>query len=92
MDLARAAATHPRLFLLDEVTAGIHPDLIPVVMDIVFSCVGNGTAALLVTHEMGIARNYCTRLLALHNGQVVADGQPDEVLAHERVVEAYLGG
>jgi branched-chain amino acid transport system ATP-binding protein len=91
LDLVRAAARRPRLFILDEVTAGVHPDLIPTVMEVISDCAQLGAAVLLVTHEMEIARRYCSRLLALHNGQIIADGRPDEVLAHERVVEAYLG-
>jgi branched-chain amino acid transport system ATP-binding protein len=91
LDLARVALTKPRLFLLDEVTAGVHPDLVPVVLDVVKRSVGSEAAALLVTHEMGIARTYCDRVLALDNGTIVADGKPEDVFADQRVVEAYIG-
>lgn len=91
LDLARALIMQPQVLLLDEVTAGVHPRLFPVVLDVVGHCTENGGAVLLVTHELDVARGACTRLLALHNGKVIADGKPDEVLRHNSVVEAYLG-
>jgi ABC-type branched-subunit amino acid transport system ATPase component len=91
LDLCRAVAMKPRILLLDEVTAGVHPSLVPTVLDLVSTCVGPEGAALLVTHELDVARTSCTRLLALHNGEVVAEGAPEHVLRDQRVVEAYLG-
>jgi branched-chain amino acid transport system ATP-binding protein len=91
LDLARALVVEPRVLLLDEVTAGVHPRLFPIVLDVVGQCTRRGGAVLLVTHELDVARTACTRLLGLHNGRVIADGKPDEVLGHDSVVEAYLG-
>jgi branched-chain amino acid transport system ATP-binding protein len=91
LDLARALVMQPKMLLLDEVTAGVHPRLFPVVLDVVGQCTARGGAVLLVTHELNVARDACTRLLGLHNGRIIADGRPDEVLGHDSVVEAYLG-
>jgi branched-chain amino acid transport system ATP-binding protein len=91
LDLARALVMEPKVLLLDEVTAGVHPRLFPIVLDVVGQCTARGGAVLLVTHELNVAREACTRLLGLHNGRVIADGKPDEVLGHDSVIEAYLG-
>lgn len=91
LDLARVLVRVPKVLLLDEVTAGVHPRIFPVVLDLVGQCTERGGAVLLVTHELDVARSACTRLLGLHNGTVIADGKPDEVLGHDSVVEAYLG-
>lgn len=91
LDLTRALLLKPRLLLLDEVTAGVHPDLIPDILTASQRCVQGGGSIILVTHELDIARHNCTRLLGLHNGRIIADGQPEDVLANELVAEAYLG-
>ncbi|MHB8452707.1 MAG: ABC transporter ATP-binding protein C-terminal domain-containing protein, partial [Mycobacteriales bacterium] len=51
-----------------------------------------GCAMLVIEHDMALLRSLADRFVALHQGEVLADGSPDAVLADERVTAAYLGG
>jgi len=91
LELAKALALHPRLLLLDEVMAGLHPVEVDEVVALIQKIRSQGMTILVIEHVMRAIRNLSDRLLVLHHGQQIAEGSPRQVLEDPRVVEAYLG-
>ncbi|WP_345814731.1 ATP-binding cassette domain-containing protein [Paraburkholderia sp. PREW-6R] len=77
--IARALAMHPEVMLFDEPTSALDPELVGEVLRVMRSLAEEGRTMLVVTHEMGFARHVSNRVMFLHQGQVEADGTPDEV-------------
>jgi branched-chain amino acid transport system ATP-binding protein len=92
LEVAILIALRPQVFLFDEPTAGMSVDEVPVVLDLIHAikAAGNRTI-LLVEHKMDVVRSLADRIIVLHNGQLVADGEPETVIAMPVVQEAYLG-
>ena len=85
--IARALAMRPKLMLFDEVTSALDPELVKEVLDVMQRLAGEGMTMVVVTHEMGFAREVGTRLLFIDHGQIVEEGEPREMFAnpgHER--------
>jgi branched-chain amino acid transport system ATP-binding protein len=91
LELARALATEPRLLLLDEVTGGVDQRTIPELVRLVRGLHADGLTLLVIEHNMRVITAVAQRIVALHLGEVIADGPPDVVARDRRVVEAYLG-
>jgi len=91
LELARALATEPRVLLLDEVTGGVDQRTIPELVRLVRDLHAGGLTLLVIEHNMRVITAVAQRIVALHLGQVIADGTPDVVARDARVVEAYLG-
>jgi len=91
LELARALATEPRILLLDEVTAGVDQRTIPDLVRLVRELHAGGLTLLVIEHNMRVLTAVAQRILALHLGEVIADGAPDVVARDRRVIEAYLG-
>ncbi len=89
-------ALDPKVYMFDEPTAGMGVDEVPVILDLIRSlkaqlrASGRGTI-LLVEHKMDVVRELADRIIVLHNGQLVADGEPAAVIASPVVQQAYLG-
>jgi branched-chain amino acid transport system ATP-binding protein len=78
--------------MFDEPTAGMSVDEVPVVLDLIARLKQDTSKTiLLVEHKMDVVRSLADRIIVLHNGQLVADGKPAEVIASPIVQEAYLG-
>ncbi|PHP85576.1 histidine/lysine/arginine/ornithine ABC transporter ATP-binding protein [Burkholderia sp. AU18528] len=77
--IARALAMHPKVMLFDEPTSALDPELVGEVLRVMRSLAEEGRTMLVVTHEMGFARHVSNRVMFLHQGEVDADGTPDEV-------------
>jgi branched-chain amino acid transport system ATP-binding protein len=78
--------------MFDEPTAGMHAAEAPVILDLIRALKKDRTKTiLLVEHKMDVVRELADRIIVLHNGQLVADGEPSEVIASPIVQEAYLG-
>jgi len=79
--IARALAMRPKLMLFDEVTSALDPELIKEVLDILQRLADEGMTMVVVTHEMGFAREVGTRLLVMDDGRILEDGEPKRVFA-----------
>lgn len=77
--IARALAMRPKLMLFDEVTSALDPELVKEVLDAMRRLVDEGMTMVVVTHEMGFAREVGTRLIFMDQGRIVEDGNPREI-------------
>jgi len=91
LELARALATGPRVLLLDEVTGGVDQRSIPALVDLVRELHEGGLTLLVIEHNMRVVTAVARRIVALHMGEVIADGETAAVARSPKVVEAYLG-
>lgn len=92
LEVAAMIALKPRVFMFDEPTAGMSVEEAPVILDLIAGIKADTDATvLLVEHKMDVIRSLADRIIVLHNGALVADGQPAEVMASDVVQEAYLG-
>jgi branched-chain amino acid transport system ATP-binding protein len=92
LEVALMMALDPKVFMFDEPTAGMSVDEVPVVLDLIARLKQDTSKTiLLVEHKMDVVRSLADRIIVLHNGQLVADGKPAEVIASPIVQEAYLG-
>jgi ABC-type branched-subunit amino acid transport system ATPase component len=93
LEVARVLAMDPKVMLLDEPTSGMTNEGRWGVAELLRRVRGEvGAAQLVIEHDVSFMRALCDRLVVLNFGQVLAVGQPDEVLEDERVVAGYLGG
>jgi branched-chain amino acid transport system ATP-binding protein len=81
----------PKIALLDEPFAAIHPTMRQTLADYVRRTNAAGQAYILVSHDMPIVIDLCPRAICLAAGSVLADGPTDEILREPAVIEAYLG-
>ena len=77
--IARALAMRPALLLFDEPTSALDPELVGEVLRVMRGLAEEGRTMLVVTHEMGFAREVSSRVVFLHQGVVEAEGTPDEL-------------
>jgi ABC-type polar amino acid transport system ATPase subunit len=82
--IARALAMKPKLMLFDEVTSALDPELVKEVLDTIVALAEEGMTMIVVTHEMGFAREVATRLLFMDEGRIIEDGQPKEIFTNPR--------
>ena len=80
--IARALAMRPKLMLFDEVTSALDPELVKEVLDTMKRLADEGMTMLIVTHEMGFAREVGTRVIFMDDGQIREDGPPSQVFAN----------
>ncbi|HWR82138.1 MAG TPA: amino acid ABC transporter ATP-binding protein [Candidatus Deferrimicrobium sp.] len=88
--IARALAMNPKVMLFDEITSALDPERIGEVLGVIGELAREGMTMLVVTHEIGFAREVADRIAFLENGRVVEVGPPDQILlnpAHERTRE-----
>jgi branched-chain amino acid transport system ATP-binding protein len=92
LEVAMLIALDPKVYLFDEPTAGMSVDEVPVVLDLIRALKAEKRhTLLLVEHKMDVVRELADRIIVLHQGRLVADGDPATVIASPIVQEAYLG-
>jgi branched-chain amino acid transport system ATP-binding protein len=92
LEVALLMALDPKVYLFDEPTAGMSVDDAPVVLELIRALkTRRDRTILLVEHKMDVVRELSDRIVVLHNGRLVADGAPAEVMASPIVQQAYLG-
>ncbi len=91
LELARALAARPRLLLLDEVLAGLNPTEVAAMLGVIRAIRESGITILMIEHLMHAIMNVSDRIVVLDYGEVIAEGTPQEIAHHPRVIEAYLG-
>jgi branched-chain amino acid transport system ATP-binding protein len=92
LEVAILLALEPAIFMFDEPTAGMSVDEVPVILDLIQEIrERKDRTVLLVEHKMDVVRSLADRIIVLHQGALVADGAPAEVIASPIVQEAYLG-
>jgi polar amino acid transport system ATP-binding protein len=82
--IARALAMEPELMLFDEVTSALDPELVKGVLNIMSSLAADGMTMVVVTHEMGFARQVADRVVFMDGGVVVEENTPDELFGNPR--------
>ena len=82
--IARALAMQPRIILFDEPTSALDPEMVGEVLDVMRSLTHGGMTLVIVTHEMGFAREAADRVLFMDDGVVVEQGTPDEIFHHAK--------
>jgi polar amino acid transport system ATP-binding protein len=82
--IARALAMDPKLMLFDEPTSALDPELVKEVLDVMRELAREGMTMIVVTHELGFARDVGDRLLFMDDGMIVERGKPDQMLDNPR--------
>jgi branched-chain amino acid transport system ATP-binding protein len=91
MELARAMATRPKLLISDEAMAGLSSSEVDEVLDLLMSLAGHDITVIMIEHIMQAVMRFSERVMCLDAGKIIAIGAPSEVMANQRVQEAYLG-
>ncbi|WP_334042308.1 amino acid ABC transporter ATP-binding protein [Burkholderia ambifaria] len=79
--IARALAMHPQLILFDEPTSALDPELVGEVLAVMRDLAKSGMTMIVVTHELGFAREVAGRVVFMDGGRIVESGPPDQVLS-----------
>ena len=92
LEVAMLLAMQPRVFMFDEPTAGMSVDEVPVILDLIQHISSDAAnTVLLVEHKIQVVNALADRILVLHNGALLADGKPLDVMRSDLVRDAYLG-
>ncbi len=80
--IARALAMQPKIMLFDEPTSALDPEMVGEVLDAMKELAKSGMTMLVVTHEMGFAREVADRVIFMDMGEIIEEGEPDQVFSH----------
>ncbi|MDL2324688.1 ABC transporter ATP-binding protein [Ruminococcaceae bacterium OttesenSCG-928-A16] len=92
LELAMVLALEPEVLLLDEPTAGMSVEEVPVMIDLLRQIKEKGTTIVLIEHKMNMVKALSDKLIIMVNGEFLCEGDPEEVSRNPEVMEAYLGG
>lgn len=91
LELSRLMMVQPKLVLLDEPFAGVNPSLCLEMISHIKAMVGAGAAIVLVSHDLTSIYKLSDHIIALNEGQIIAEGGPDDIKSNQHVIDAYLG-
>lgn len=91
LEMARALMSNPAMIMLDEPMAGVNPALTQSLLEHIQALRDDGTTVLFVEHDMHMVRHISDWVVVMAQGEVIAEGLPEEVMTSEAVVDAYLG-
>ena len=82
--IARALAMQPHIMLFDEPTSALDPEMVGEVLDVMKGLTHGGMTLVIVTHEMGFAKEVADRVLFMDEGYIIEQGTPDEIFSHPK--------
>ena len=82
--IARALAMNPEVMLFDEPTSALDPEMVGEVLQVMKDLVRDGMTMVVVTHEMGFAREVCNRVIFMADGKIVEEGAPDDIFTNQK--------
>jgi branched-chain amino acid transport system permease protein len=91
LEIARALATEPRVFLMDESLAGLGTGEAKAILDVIEEKRRSGMAILVIEHRLPELLSICDRLMVLDTGRLLAEGDPDSVIKNAEVMRVYFG-
>ncbi|MEZ7819009.1 MAG: lipopolysaccharide export system ATP-binding protein [Candidatus Azotimanducaceae bacterium] len=91
LEIARALASNPQFILLDEPFAGVDPISVNDIKDEIIDLAKRGIGVLITDHNVKDTLDICDRAYIVHQGRIIADGQPAEILSNKIVQKVYLG-
>ncbi len=91
LEIARVMAMDTKIIFLDEPFAGLFPEVVKKIEEIILKFKQKGKTIILIEHNMGIIRKICDQVIVMDAGKLLAEGNPGEVLSKKAVIEAYLG-
>ncbi len=92
IEIAMALISDPELLLLDEPIAGLNPEMVTKFEQLIRDLQNSGKTLVLIEHNVPFITNCCDDIIVLHHGEVIAQGNPEEIQSNDQVIEAYLGG
>lgn len=91
LEFGRAVMRQASLILLDEVTAGVHPNIRKIILEAIRRLRERGITFLVIEHDMEMVRSVCDRIVVMDSGRVVTSGTFDEIVRNSEVMQTYLG-
>jgi branched-chain amino acid transport system ATP-binding protein len=91
LEIAKTLATDPQIILLDEAMAGLRPTETDAIIELVRRISQQGVGLLLVEHVMRVIMSLADRIVVIHHGEKIAEGEPEAVVNDQAVIDAYLG-
>lgn len=91
--IIRTLMMHPDIILFDEPTSALDAEMIDEVLNLMMDVANKGMTMVVVTHELGFAKDFATRVLFMDEGKIIEDGSPDEIFNHPRSerLQSFLG-